>query len=104
MSSKIYNINKIENFLSFYPSIGKIKKIEFMTHNNINSTNFMISTLKGKYVLRNFTASAPEFEMALIILSASSRFSYVALGGLDPSRVRPLQTLHFLADIGGTNS
>ena len=38
-----------------YPNLGKVKSIKMMEHDNINSTNFLVITSKGKYVLRNFT-------------------------------------------------
>ncbi|MFH1841395.1 MAG: phosphotransferase [Candidatus Nealsonbacteria bacterium] len=44
-----------------YPILGKIKKVELLEHNNINSTNYFVFAGKGKYVLRNFTdGSSPE--------------------------------------------
>jgi len=44
-----------------YPIIKKIKKIKQIEHNNIDSTNFFISSNTTKYVLRNFTdGSQPE--------------------------------------------
>ena len=49
-------LNYIAKYLKKnYLNLGAIKKIELLEHNNINSTNYLISTDKGKYVLRNFT-------------------------------------------------
>jgi len=59
MGSKIYNSKKIKSILNCYLALGKIKKIEFITHNNINSTIFLIQSQKGEYVLRNFTDGSP---------------------------------------------
>ncbi len=52
MGIKQKNINLY--FTEYYPSLGSIKSIEPIRHNNIHSINFLISTAKGKYVLRNF--------------------------------------------------
>lgn len=42
-------------FTTHYPSLGSIKKIRLLLHNNINSTNYLVISLKGQYVLRKFT-------------------------------------------------
>lgn len=50
------NIIEIRDYLQQnYPNIGKIKKIDFLEHNNINSINYKICSHKSTYLLRNFT-------------------------------------------------
>lgn len=50
-----------EYFKENYPFLGKIEKVEPLSHNNINSVNHIFSVDKGKYVLRNFIdGSSPE--------------------------------------------
>lgn len=52
---------RIVNLIYFYPKVGKVKKIDSIYHNNINSTNHLIKTTNGDYVLRNFTdGSSPQ--------------------------------------------
>ena len=48
-------------FKKNYPFLGKVKEARSLRHNKINSVNYLISTSKGKYVLRNFVdGSKPE--------------------------------------------
>lgn len=59
MDIKLSHINKYLN--DNYPALGAIKNIELLTHNNINSTNYLVAMENEKYVLRNFTdGSKPE--------------------------------------------
>ena len=50
------NNKKIYGYFTIhYPSLGNIKKIRLLSHNNINSTNYLVISSKGQYVLRKFT-------------------------------------------------
>lgn len=55
----VLKMTKIEDivkyFITNYPHCGKISKIQLLSHNNINSINYIIKTNKGKYVLRKIT-------------------------------------------------
>jgi len=59
MDVELSHINKYLN--DNYPTLGAIKDIEVLKHNNINSTNYLFSAENEKYLLRNFTdGSKPE--------------------------------------------
>ena len=43
----------VNNYVkSYYQNLGEIIKIEQLKHNNINSTNFLVTTTKSRYVVR----------------------------------------------------
>lgn len=51
---------KIETYLhKLYPNLGNLKEIKLLYHNNINSTNYLLNTTRGKFVLRYFTDGSP---------------------------------------------
>jgi Ser/Thr protein kinase RdoA (MazF antagonist) len=47
--------DKLISYLKInYRNLGTIRNLELITHNNINSINYLIYSAKGTYVLRNF--------------------------------------------------
>jgi Ser/Thr protein kinase RdoA (MazF antagonist) len=49
-----------------YPFIGKIKKVEKLKHNDINSINYLIRTAKKYYTLRNVTDGSKSKKIEVI--------------------------------------
>lgn len=53
MSFENFEFSK-QFFRKNYPSLGEMKKIQKLEHDDINSINYVLSTNKGRFVLRNF--------------------------------------------------